>query len=188
MSKKIVFSIAKNVKVKYLKDSFKEINKGYYLNCKIDESAYNIAYLGCDISDINLESVKNLVEPTNIHSMMYVNLNPIDCNEIIDALEECGEYYLVLNKNEVIKYNLLDIMEIEHYNNSLEEDLKDAVRKYGTDNITLIKDIELYMYYICCCDRGTYETYKENYYSMEYIKDSFVDKMLSNLNCKYEIC
>lgn len=188
MSKKIIFSVVKNVKVTCLEDSFREINKGYYLNCKIDEDEYNIAYLGTNIDSIALDSIKNLVEPTNIHSMMHVNLNNIDCNEVLNALEEYKEYYLLLNNNELVKYSLLDSKDVEDYNNSFEEDLKEAAAKYGVENITLIKDVELYMYYICCFDKGTYETYKENYYSMEYIDNSFVEKMLIDLNCKYEIC
>lgn len=188
MSKKIVFSVEKNVKVSCLNDSFREINKGYFLNCNVEDRDYKITYLGANKDDIGLDIVKSLLDPTNIHSMIHVNLNAIDCNEILHELEESGKYYLLLNNNELIEYNILDKKDIEFYNKSFEEDVKDACKIYGNNNVTLIKDIELYMCYICCCDNDIYENYKESYYSMEYIKDSTIDNILSTLNIKYEIC
>lgn len=188
MSKKIIFSVEKSFKITYSNNSFKETDNGYYLNCRIENENYNITYLGSNIKNIDLDVIKNLIEPTNIHSMMHVNLNIADCNAIINALEKAGEYYFALNSKETIKYTLLNDSEIKNYNVSLKVDMEDAIKKYGAENVTLVRDIELYMYYISCYDDGIYENYKDNYYSMEYIDNDFVNSTLLNFNCRYEVC
>lgn len=187
MIDKVEFEISRENEIVYENGEFKEISKGVYLFCIIDSSRYKVMYLGKDVRDINKNALIELLDPTNIHSLLFVNLRGIDRNEVIDSIDSTGEYFLCFMDKEY-KINLLNKKEVELYQKDFEKDLKEAILKYGEDNVTLIKDSDLFLYYICCAEGNSLISFKDKYYSVNYINLDISDTDISNIKLKYEVC
>lgn len=187
MIDKVEFKISRENDIMYEEGNFKEKDKGIYLFCTIGSSFYRVMYLGKDIRALNKNTLIELLGPTNIHSLLFVNLKGIDRNEVLDAIDSNGEYYLYF-MNEEYRINLLNKKETIEYQKDFEFDLKEAILKYGEENVTLVKDSELFLYHICCAEGDSLINFKDKYYSVTYISLNFLDKDISNFKYKYEFC
>lgn len=188
MANKIIFAIKKDISINYINNNFHEINKGYYLECNIDGDVYKITSLGKNLDSLRLSTIKDLLSPTNIHSLLYVNLNNIDLNEVLSVLDDENKYYFNTNNNEYIEFKLFDNNKRQEYMMQFKLDLIKAVNSYGKENIVVIKDTELHMYYICYLKDNDYFNFNDKLYSIEYISDSFLKDLSCNIQFKYEIC
>lgn len=177
MSNKLTFELIQENKINYTGEGFYTENEGIWLKAKTDGMDVYLIHMGNTVEDLNLQNILDTIHPTNIHSLIYSNLSDIETEEIYTIYKMTSEYYLKLGQTEIVINNLTK-EEKNAYINKFKEDVLDAVKKHGSENVCITLNWDIYQYIIEC--DSSYDSY-----AIDIVSKTHIMELVEQLGCSY---